>query len=102
MKHFVTMVISLFCFCAFSQQVQKNGDIEGFKLYPNPTLNGKVFIDTELNTLKQIHIFDVLGTQVLQTTISDNELNLTNLNRGVYIVRVIENNRVATRKLVLK
>ena len=87
---------------AFSQQAQVSGDIEGFKLYPNPTINGKVFVDTTLDAPKAIHIFDVLGTQVLQTTILGKELNLSNLNKGVYILRVIEKDKVATRKLVIK
>lgn len=87
---------------AFSQQAQGNGDIGGFKLYPNPTVNDKVYIETTLDAPKQIHIFDVLGTQVLQTTILGKELNLSNLDKGVYILRVIEKDKVATRKLVIK
>ena len=87
---------------AFSQQAQGTGDIDGFKLYPNPTVNDKVFIETAIDAPKQIHVFDVLGTQVLQTTILGKELNLSNLDKGVYILRVIEKDKVATRKLVIK
>ena len=92
------LVSSLVC----AQQSQTSGDIEGFKLYPNPTVDGKVFIDTSLDAPKRIHIFDVLGTQVLQTTILGNELNISNLDKGVYILRVIEKDKMATRKLVIK
>ncbi len=96
-------LVLFFCFSSFAfSQVQSSGDIEGFKLYPNPTIDGKVFIDTALDAPKQVHIFDVLGTQVFQTTILGNELNLTNLGKGVYILRVIERDKVATRKLVIK
>jgi len=87
---------------AFSQKAQGTGDIDGFKLYPNPTVNDKVYIETAMDAPKQIHIFDVLGTQVLQTTILGKELNLSNLDKGVYILRVIEKDKVATRKLVIK
>lgn len=92
------LVTSLVC----AQQSQSSGDIEGFKLYPNPTTGGKVYIDTALDAPKEIHIFDVLGTQVLHTTILGKELNLSNLDKGVYILRVIEKDKVATRKLVIK
>jgi len=85
-----------------SQQGSTSGDIEGFKLYPNPTTNGKVYIDTALDAPKQIHLFDVLGTQVFQSTILGQELNLSHLDKGVYILRVIEKDKVATRKLVIK
>ena len=91
------------CFLGAAQESRTStGDIEGFKLYPNPTLNGKVFIETTLNAPKQVHVFDVLGTRVLQTTLLGNELNVSHLSKGVYILRVFEKDKVATRKLVIK
>ena len=69
MKQIYAVLFFLVTSFAFSQQAQSSGDIEGFKLYPNPTINGKVNIDTALDAPKQIHVFDVLGTQVLQTII---------------------------------
>jgi len=95
-------IVLFFLVSHFTIAQQAKGDIDGFKLYPNPTINGKVFIETALDSSKQIHIFDVLGTQVLQTTILGKELNLSNLDKGVYILRVIEKDKVATRKLVIK
>lgn len=102
MKHFYLVVFLLFSTLAFSQNAQASADIQGFKLYPNPVTQGKVFIETSHNAPKQIFIFDVLGTKVLQTTILGKELNLSDLDKGVYILRVIENNNVATRKLIVK
>ncbi len=91
------------CLLGTAQESQTStGDIEGFKLYPNPTLNGKVFIETTLKAPKKILVFDVLGTPVLQTTLLGNELNVSHLNKGVYILRVFEKDKVATRKLVIK
>ena len=95
-------IVLFFLVSTFTFSQQANGDIDGFKLYPNPTVNGKVFIETSLDAPKQIHLFDVLGTQVLKTTILGNELNLSNLDKGVYILRVIERDKVVTRKLVIK
>ena len=89
--------------CAFGfSQNQASGDIDGLKLYPNPVTNGKIFISTSQNGPKQIHVFDVLGTKVIETTILGKELNLSNLNKGVYIIRILEKNKMATRKLVIK
>jgi len=102
MKQIYIVLFFLVSSLAFSQKVSSAGDIDGFKLYPNPTVNGKVFIDTFLDAPKQIYIFDVLGTQVVQTTILGRELNLSNLDKGVYILRVIEKDKMATRKLVIK
>lgn len=95
---FTFLCISL----AYGQDSQANGDIEGLKLYPNPATNGKVYISTSQKAPKKILIFDVLGTQVLETTILGNELGLTDLDAGVYILRVYQNNKMATRKLIVK
>ncbi|MEC7264968.1 MAG: T9SS type A sorting domain-containing protein [Bacteroidota bacterium] len=103
MKHFYLVIFFFVCALGFSQENAKgNADIDGFKLYPNPVTQGKVYIETSLNSPKKILVFDVLGTQVLETTILGKELNLSNLDKGVYILRVFENNKVATRKLIIK
>lgn len=102
MKQFYVVTFFLLSTLAFSQEAQGKGDIEGFQLYPNPTTNGKIFITTAKQQPKTVHIFDVLGTKVLEATILGKELNVSDLNKGVYILRVIEKDKVATRKLIIK
>lgn len=102
MKH-LYLIIAFFCISmAYGQDPKANGDIDGFKLYPNPATSGKVYVSTTEPAPKKILIFDVLGTQVLETTILGNELNLSDLDAGVYIIRVYQNNKMATRKLIVK
>lgn len=76
--------------------------IEGFSLYPNPVNNGVLRITTQDNLTKNIQIFNILGKQVLATTIEDTTLTVSSLNSGIYIIKVEENNRIATRKLVIE
>ena len=102
MKHLYLIAFFLFVSFSYGQDATTKGDIDGFKLYPNPATNGKVYISTVKNAPKKILIFDVLGTQVLQTTILGNELSLIDLDAGVYILRVYQNNKMATRKLIVK
>lgn len=102
MKHFYLLLFILATSLCFAQEARTFGDIEGFKLYPNPTSNGKVYINTTVNAPKKILIFDVLGTQVLETTILGKELDLSDLDAGVYVLRVFEKDKVATRKLIVK
>ncbi len=102
MKHLYLLIL-LFTFgTAFGQQASDKSDIEGFKMYPNPVTSGTVHIVTAANQPKKIRIFDVLGTPVLETTIMGRELNLSGLKAGVYLIQVYENDKVATRKLVVK
>ncbi len=102
MKHFYLIIFFLFTSLTFAQDGRSDGDIDGFKLYPNPATNGKVYISTSLNGPKQIMIFDVLGIRVLETTILGKELDLSQLDAGIYVLRVLENDKVATRKLIIK
>ncbi len=80
----------------------KQNSIIGLKIYPNPVSNGKLFIETAANSERTVTIFDVLGKQVVNTTASQNEINVSKLNAGVYIVKVTEEGKTATRKLVIK
>lgn len=87
---------------SFAQESKSSGEIDGFKLYPNPVTNGKVYIATDAKAPKKILIYDVLGTQVLETTILREELNVSELDAGVYVLRIYEKNKMATRKLIIK
>ena len=79
-----------------------SNQIEGFGLYPNPITNGVLNITTQDNLERNIQIFDVLGKQVFAKTTSTNTINVANLNAGIYIIKVEEANRIATRKLVIE
>jgi hypothetical protein len=83
-------------------KLQETSVIEGLNLYPNPVSNGKVYISTKNDAIKEIIIFDLLGKKVLQTLINSKELNVSDLNPGVYIIRINEENATATRKLIVR
>ena len=79
-----------------------NNTIDGFSLYPNPVTNGEINISTAANGTKSVQIFDVLGKQVYSKTIQGNEtIKTSNIEAGVYILKVEENGNVATRKLII-
>ena len=70
MKQFYLVLFFLFISFSYGQEAQSvGGEIEGFKLYPNPATTGKVYIQTAENAPKRILIFNVFGTQILETTI---------------------------------
>lgn len=102
MKH-ICIIIGLFIFAfSFGQEPKSEGEIEGLKLYPNPVIDGKIYIETLNNSPKKIVVFDILGTQVLETIVQGSELNVSGLNVGIYVLRILENNKMATRKLIIK
>lgn len=77
--------------------------IEGLTIYPNPVSAEKthVFIASKFNLPKQIEIFDVLGKRIFSSRINNKVLNINNLRRGVYIIKITENGLSETRKLVI-
>lgn len=79
----------------------KENQIAGLNIYPNPVTNGKFSISTNANAEKSVVIFDVLGKQVFKTTATET-VNVSNLNAGVYIVKITEEGKTATRKLIIK
>ncbi|GAA3575728.1 hypothetical protein GCM10022395_25910 [Snuella lapsa] len=78
-------------------------NIEGFKVYPSPVENGEFYISTASNRAKSIQIFDMLGKQVYSKSVEANEaIKTSNLRAGIYILKVEEDIKLATSKLVIK
>lgn len=77
-------------------------EIAGFKVYPNPVNDGRLFIETAINGNKSISIYDTLGKQVLNTTTNTNEVNVSNLLSGMYFVKVVEDNKTSYAKFIVK
>ena len=80
-----------------------------FLAYPNPTsgeLNVKI---SGLLNVSQIYIFDISGKALYNETISDNEqhtytktLNLSNYAAGIYLLKLVDNTNVVTKKIVVR
>jgi hypothetical protein len=73
-----------------------------FKIYPNPTSIGYVNISSNKNAAMSVIVFDVLGKQVLNQTVSNNQLNVATLKSGIYIMKISQDNATITKKLVIK
>jgi outer membrane protein assembly factor BamB len=83
--------------------VDQENSIEGFKIYPNPTNNNGFYIETSSNQNKSIQIFDILGKMVFSKNIVGNEkVESLNLKAGIYLIKVFENDKSATSKLIIK
>lgn len=73
-----------------------------FSLYPNPTSIGSVTISSLSSDAITVQVYDILGKQVKNEILTNNTLNVSNLNKGVYIVKITQNNASITKKLVIK
>lgn len=71
------------------------------KVYPNPTQNNRVSIFSLLEGKKEITLYDMSGKAVLQKTITTDELDLTNVNKGVYLLQTKIGTTTSTTKLIV-
>lgn len=75
---------------------------ETFNIYPNPVSNQ---LNIQLNSTEktQIEIYNILGKRVLTKTIHQSQtIQLDNLNSGVYILKLTQNNSTISKKLIKK
>ena len=80
----------------------KQNEISGLDIFPNPLTGNILNIQTAANATKTVNIYDVLGKQVINVTTDNSTINVGNLNAGIYIVKVIEEGKTATRKLIVR
>lgn len=78
--------------------------IEGFSAYPNPVNNGLLTIKSSNGDEKSVTIYNVLGKRVFEQKFTGlrKQLNVSHISSGIYIMKVIEGDKVATKKLVIK
>lgn len=82
-------------------------DFNGSDLYfnlINPTSNNLVFTtNIELSSIKTIGVFDIQGKKVTTfNTINHNNLDVTHINTGFYIVEVLtDSGKIITKKLII-
>ncbi len=73
-----------------------------FKIYPNPTSLGYVNITSNVSGAMSVAVYDVLGKQVLNQTVSNSRLNVASLKSGIYVMKISQDNATITKKLVIK
>lgn len=70
-----------------------------FSVYPNPT-SDIFYINSEL--ISKVEIFDVSGRLVKTTQNVAQGINVRELNKGVYILRIHSENEISTQRLIVK
>ncbi|SFB00798.1 Por secretion system C-terminal sorting domain-containing protein [Flavobacterium swingsii] len=81
--------------------LKSNKEISGLKIYPNPAKN-VLNIASDSFEAKTVAIYNVLGKVVLSEKVTNAPVNVANLAKGVYVVKVTEEGKTATRKLVIE
>lgn len=79
----------------------KFDNITGLKVYPNPA---KQFLNITSASFaeKQVVLYDVLGKVALTGKVTNQPLNVASLPKGVYVAKITEEGKIATRKVVIE
>lgn len=77
-------------------------EIDGLKVYPNPVSNGTLYVTSASNSEKQVAIYTILGQQVLQTQTTSGAINVSTLAKGGYLLKIIEDGKSETKKLIIE
>jgi hypothetical protein len=70
-------------------------------VYPNPVQNNRVSIFSSIDGEKEITLFDMNGRTVLQKRMNTNELDLSTVNKGVYLLQTKVGASSSSTKLIV-
>jgi hypothetical protein len=82
---------------------------ETINTFPNPT-NGKIYIQIKGNDFDEqnivVELYNILNERILQTSFSNsasqNEIDLSEFQKGIYVLRIFEGEKIISKKIVLQ
>jgi len=70
-------------------------------IYPNPT-DGMIYLEGELKGDERIEIYSLDGKLIFNASLTENELNLSSLEKGMYLVKIANGNASRVCKLIME
>ncbi|WKD85565.1 hypothetical protein KCTC32516_00906 [Polaribacter huanghezhanensis] len=106
-KRYFLIFVFCTCFVLLSRGQSNNiktTNIVKFSAFPNPVNQGVLTIKTFNTREKEVTIYNVLGKKIFTQKFSGTmkQLNVSEISSGIYIMKVVEGDKVATKKLVIK
>ncbi|MCF6213611.1 MAG: T9SS type A sorting domain-containing protein [Flavobacteriaceae bacterium] len=81
-----------------------NNQLLNFSMYPNPS-DGQVTLQlpSDVNQA-QVDIFDYLGKTRIKKSVnaSNSTIDISNLNKGIYFMRIQTDSKIGTKKLIVR
>ncbi|MFC7775105.1 T9SS type A sorting domain-containing protein [Flavobacterium sp. GCM10027622] len=74
--------------------------IPNLKMYPNPA-KSQVTISSDNFAEKKIEIYNTLGKMVLAQKTTNNPIDITSLSKGIYMVKISEEGKTDTLRLLI-
>jgi hypothetical protein len=71
-------------------------------IYPNPVNGNFVTIQTPINGVKYVEVFDITGKRLINTSLNADTLEVSSLSAGMYLIKVTVEGQSKTSKLVVR
>ena len=68
-------------------------------IYPNPVID-IINLNTSLTILK-VEIYDVLGKRLNFIKLNNRKIDMSNVNRGIYVLKIKTEIGIITKKIIL-
>jgi hypothetical protein len=79
-------------------------DMQGIMIYPNPTsFNFIITKDNSWDTNAQLRMYSINGKLMSSSKLSSSRqyVDVSNMNEGLYILEIINGDKVSTQKLII-
>ena len=71
-------------------------------VYPNPVKDGLVYIKADLYDSLDVQLFDIQGRLVIDQQVNNNNIDVSDLSGGVYMLKIKSQNKSKTVKLIIQ
>lgn len=76
-------------------------NLEEISLFPNPIEEGFLFIKGIQNKNSSFRVINFLGQTVMNSKLSENKINVTNLTDGMYILKLTTDQKTVSKRFVV-
>ena len=73
-----------------------------FSVYPNPSNNAHTLNIRTTEQINKIVLLNTLGQQILSKTKNTNTLEILNIRSGIYLLKIYADNRLVTKRVIIK
>lgn len=73
-----------------------------YSIYPNPVIDGVLYIKNENSNLPSVEIFDLLGNKIINASNITDKVVISNIATGIYIARIVSEKGVSCQKIMVR
>jgi len=71
------------------------------QLFPNPATD-HIIIQSDRNNISRFEVYNILGNKIIENDLFDSQINIYNLEKGLYFIRLYDKNNLLSIKKIIK